>query len=38
MIILGTNVRSGSQHLYLGRRVERILEHTPCPVIIINGV
>ncbi len=36
LIILGTSVRSGSERLYLGSRVERILRHAPCPVMVIN--
>lgn len=37
LIILGTNVRAGSERLYLGSRVERILNEAPCPVIIVNS-
>lgn len=36
LIILGTNVRPGSHRLYLGHRVETILEQSPCPVLILN--
>jgi Kef-type K+ transport system membrane component KefB/nucleotide-binding universal stress UspA family protein len=36
LIILGTNVRPGSERLYLGPRVERILLQTRCPVVIFN--
>ncbi|MGJ3239806.1 MAG: cation:proton antiporter [Anaerolineae bacterium] len=36
LIILGTHVSVGSDRLYLGPRVERILNNTECPVIIIN--
>jgi Kef-type K+ transport system membrane component KefB len=36
LIILGTKVRSGSERLYLGARVDRILRHAHCPVMIIN--
>lgn len=36
LIILGTNVRPGSHRLYLGHRVEMILEQSPCPVLILN--
>ncbi len=36
LIILGTNLRIGSQRLFLGPRVERILNNAPCPVIVIN--
>ncbi len=36
LIILGTNVRPGSHRLYLGHRVESILEQSPCPVLVLN--
>ncbi len=36
LIILGTNIGVGSDRLYLGPRVERILRSAPCPVIVIN--
>jgi Kef-type K+ transport system membrane component KefB/nucleotide-binding universal stress UspA family protein len=38
LIVLGTNVRAGSERLYLGSRVERILHNAPCPVIVVNSV
>jgi nucleotide-binding universal stress UspA family protein len=37
LIILGTDVRSGSSRLFLGPRVERILKNAPCPVIVFNS-
>jgi Kef-type K+ transport system membrane component KefB len=37
LIILGTNVRAGSERLYLGARVEYILRNAPCPVIVVNS-
>ncbi len=37
LIILGTDVRPGSDKLYLGPRVEKILNNAPCPVIIVNS-
>lgn len=37
MIIMGTNIRQGSNTLYLGSRVERILNQAHCPVIIVNS-
>lgn len=37
LIILGTSVRPGSDRLYLGPKVERILSAAPCPVIIVNS-
>lgn len=36
LIVVGTNVRPGTNRLYLGSRVENILQMTPCPVIIFN--
>lgn len=36
LIIVGTNVRPGSNRLYLGPRVENILQLAPCPVIVFN--
>jgi Kef-type K+ transport system membrane component KefB/nucleotide-binding universal stress UspA family protein len=37
LIILGTNVRPASEQLYLGPKVERILNNAPAPVVIINA-
>jgi nucleotide-binding universal stress UspA family protein len=37
LIVLGTNIHAGSDRLYLGPRVERILNNAPCPVIIVNS-
>jgi nucleotide-binding universal stress UspA family protein len=36
LIVVGTSVRAGSQRLYLGQKVERLLVEAPCPVIILN--
>jgi Kef-type K+ transport system membrane component KefB len=36
LIVLGTDVRPGSERLFLGPRVERILAEAPCPVLIVN--
>jgi Kef-type K+ transport system membrane component KefB/nucleotide-binding universal stress UspA family protein len=36
LIVLGTDLRPASQRLYLGARVERILDSAPCPVIVLN--
>lgn len=36
LIIVGTNIRPGSNRLYLGPRVENILQTSPCPVIVMN--
>lgn len=37
LIILGTGVRPGSERLFLGPRVERILKNAYCPVIVFNN-
>jgi nucleotide-binding universal stress UspA family protein len=37
LIILGTDIRPGSDKLYLGPRVERILNNCTCPVLVVNG-
>jgi Kef-type K+ transport system membrane component KefB len=36
LIVVGTNVRPGSNRLYLGPRVENILQMASCPVIVFN--
>ncbi len=37
LILLGTDVRPGSPRLFLGPRVERILNNAPCPVMVVNA-
>jgi nucleotide-binding universal stress UspA family protein len=37
LVILGSDVRPGSDKLYLGPRVERILSNCTCPVIVVNS-
>ena len=37
LILLGTDLRPGSERLFLGPRVERILGSAPCPVVVVNG-
>lgn len=37
LIILGTDVRPGSERLYLGPRVERIIAASKVPVIVVNA-
>jgi len=36
LIILGTDLHAGSELVFLGPRVEAILDEAPCPVIIVN--
>lgn len=37
LIILGTSIGVGSERLYLGPRVERILRNTQCSVLVLNS-
>jgi nucleotide-binding universal stress UspA family protein len=37
LIVLGTSISVGSDRLYLGPRVERILANAPCPVVVVNA-
>ena len=37
LILLGMDVRVGSQRLALGRRVEELLAVAPCPVVVVNA-
>jgi Kef-type K+ transport system membrane component KefB/nucleotide-binding universal stress UspA family protein len=36
LIVMGTDVRPGSERLFLGPRVERILGSARCPVLVVN--
>lgn len=36
LIVIGTSVRPGSERLYLGPRVENILQMAKCPVLVFN--
>lgn len=36
LIILGTDLRPGSERLFLGPKVERVLNTAECPVVIFN--
>ncbi len=36
LILIGTNIHPGTGRLYLGRRVENILNNAECPVLIFN--
>ncbi len=36
LIVLGTEVRSGTDRLFLGPRVERVLGEARCPVLVVN--
>jgi len=37
LIVLGTDIRPGSEKLYIGPRVERVLNNAPCPVMLVNS-
>jgi Kef-type K+ transport system membrane component KefB len=37
LVVLGTDVRPGSDRLFLGPRVERILEGLRCPALVVNA-
>jgi nucleotide-binding universal stress UspA family protein len=37
LVIIGTDVRPASGRLYLGPRVERVLESAACPVVVVNS-
>ena len=37
LLVLGTTVRAGSGRLFLGPRVERVLEAAACPVLVYNA-
>lgn len=37
LVLVGTNVKPGSERLYLGPRVENILRLSNCPVIVFNS-
>lgn len=37
LVVLGTDIRPGSDRLYLGQRVERIISDCICPVIVVNS-
>lgn len=37
LMVLGTDVRSGSDRLYFGPRVERLIDGAPCPVVVVNA-
>ena len=37
LVIIGSDVRPGSEKLYLGPRVESILANCSCPVLVVNS-
>ena len=37
MVVLGSDVRPGSDKLFLGPRVEQVLDNCTCPVIVVNS-
>lgn len=36
LLVLGTSVRAGTARLHLGPRVEFLVRHAPCPVVVVN--
>ena len=36
LLVLGTSIGTGSERLFLGPTVERILGNAPCSVIVLN--
>ena len=38
LIIIGTDIRPASEHLFLGPQVEYVLKHAACPVITLNSI
>lgn len=36
LMVLGTSVRAGSERLFLGPSVERLIDEAPCPVVVYN--
>lgn len=36
LIVMGTDLRASTERIFLGSRVEAVLERTECPVIVVN--
>lgn len=36
LIVIGTHGRSGLQHFVLGSTAERVVQHAPCPVLVVR--
>jgi nucleotide-binding universal stress UspA family protein len=37
LVVLGTDLRPASDRLFLGPKVERVLNNSPCPVVVMNA-
>ncbi len=37
LVVLGTDLRPASDRLFLGPKVERILNNAACPVVVMNA-
>jgi nucleotide-binding universal stress UspA family protein len=37
MIVMGTQGRTGLEHMLLGSTAERVVRHAPCPVLVVRG-
>lgn len=36
LVVIGTHGRSGLSHLLLGSTAERVVQHSPCPVLVVR--
>ncbi len=37
LIVVGTHGRTGFQHVLIGSTAERIVQHAPCPVLVVKN-
>jgi nucleotide-binding universal stress UspA family protein len=37
LIVVGTHGRTGLQHVLIGSTAERIVQHAPCPVLVVKN-
>src|SRR5262245_5980369 len=38
LIVMPTHGRTGLKHIFLGSTAERIVQHSPCPVLVTRGI
>ena len=36
LVVMSTHGRSGSKHLWMGSVAERVVQHAPCPVLVVR--